>query len=188
MQAHRGGRLCWSRDDSAEVCSNLQGCSQAEARNISLLIGDSGGGANSTHLYGLAAASKQLFFISARWRARGARTLDSACLMQPLEKAGPNLILAPDGTLYNSNEQRNLQAIVPKAFPTAAEDQDLQLTAELLAANNDSLLRAPGAIYTRTSLNLPADTDLILVAGKRIVFSTGLRVATGARLRARVGF
>lgn len=183
----RGGSLCWSRDDSAEVCSDLRGCSRAEATNISLLIGDSSGGASDTHFYGLAAASKQLFFISARWLAGGARKLDSACLMQPLEKAGPNLILGPDGTLYNSNEERNLQAIVAKTFPAAAQDE-LMLTAPLLGANNDSLLRAPRVISTATSLNLPADTDLILVAGERIVFRTGLRVATGARLRARVGF
>jgi hypothetical protein len=180
----RGGRLCWSRGDLAEVCADLRGCSQADAKAMTLLIGDSSGGQSNMHLYGLAAASKQLFFISSRWKS--ASDLDATCSTQAMERLGPNLILGPDGTLYNSNEQRTLQAIVPKAF--AATAQDLTLSQDLLENNNDSAFRAPGTISFAPDLGLRADTDIIVVAGEKITFGTGLKVAKGARLHARVGF
>ncbi len=48
--------------------------------------------------------------------------------------------------------------------------------------------RAPGSINTAPGLSLPADADIIVVAGQKITFRQGLKMATGARLRARVGF
>lgn len=157
---------------------------QADANAITLLIGDSSGGRSPAHLYGLAAANKQLFFISARWKSPG--DLDATCFMQAMEGLGPNLVLGPDGTLYNSNEQRNLVAIVPKSFVATAPD--LTLSPDLLATNNDTAFRAAGTISTVPDLSLAADTDIILVAGQKIAFGPGFRVAEGARLRARVGF
>ena len=180
----RGGRLCWSRGSSEKACADLRGCAQADANAITLLIGDSSGGRSPMHLYGLAAESKKLFFISARWKGPG--DLDASCFMQAMERLGPNLALGPDGTLYNSNEQRNLVAIVPKDF--AATAQNLTLSPDLLTTNNDTAFRAADTIDTAPDLNLAADTDIILVAGQKITFGPGFRVAEGARLRARVGF
>jgi outer membrane protein assembly factor BamB len=185
----RGGKLCWSRWNPEterpegkkgapeELCFALQGCPQEDAKAITLLNSDS-----SDHLYGLAAAKKQLFFISVKWKS--ATTFDAACFMQSMEGLGPNLVLGPDGTLYNSNEQKNLLAIVPKTF---ASTQNLTLSQELLKTNVVTF-RAPGSISTAPDLSLPANTDIIVVAGQKITFGPGLKVATGARLRARVGF
>ncbi len=104
--------------------------------------------------------------------------------MQSMEGLGPNLVLGPDGTLYNSNEQKNLLAIVPKTFVST---QNLTLSQELLKTNVVAF-RAPGSISTAPDLSLPANTDIIVVAGQKITLGPGLKVATGARLRARVGF
>jgi outer membrane protein assembly factor BamB len=177
----RGGKFCWSREK--ETCDlDLDGCSKDEATKISLLIGDNNAGKSVTHLYGFAAAEKELFFIS--WGKTDAGAFYTKCRMAKLDKLGPNLILGPDGTLYNSSEQRQLLAIVPNAFPPTAAD--LPLTAELLDNNTDSAFRVPGKI-TADNLTLGADTDLIIVAGQSISFGAGFKVEQGAQLRARVG-
>ena len=181
----RAGRLCWSRwnpetGTPEEICSDLQGCSKDDAKAISLLVGDSSG---DPHLYGLAATTQQLFLISPKWK--DTKTLDAACFMQPMAGLGPNLILGPDGTLYNNSNARNLLAIVPKTF--ASTQPELTLSPDLLRTNAITF-RAPGAINTAPGLSLPADADIIVVSGQKITFRQGLKIPTGARLRARVGF
>jgi hypothetical protein len=187
----RAGKLCrsrWNEETGAgeEKCSDLHGCSNEDAKEITLLIGDS-----SEHFYGLAAAKKELFFI----KLKDARTVDATCFMQSQEqllpnpaegKLGPNLVLGPDGTLYNSSEQRNLLAIVPKAFATT---ETLTLSQAVVKDNAiATAFRAPGTISTAPGLNLPEDSNIILVAREKITFGQGLKAPAGASLRARVGF
>jgi hypothetical protein len=182
------GELCRARDRGEDGwdtrCRPLVGCDANDTRRITLLIGDSSSGASTGHLYGLAAATKQLFFVSANLGPDG--NLAPTCRMQAFPDLGPNLVLAPDGTLLNNSERRTLQAIVPNGF--AATAADISLSPELLRVHDGSAFRTPGAISTAPDLNLAAGTDVILVAGDRIVFTPGLRIAAGARLRARVGF
>lgn len=192
----RAGSLCRGRSRTAETpgdapgeiwaerCRPLAGCEPAATRQITLLVGDSGGGASTGHLYGLAAGPKQLFFIAANLGADG--DFAPACRMQAFPDLGPNLVLAADGTLVNNSEKRTLQAIVPAGFGPGAAD--ITLSPELVRAYDGGAFRAPGTIATAPGLGLAAGTDIVLVAGDRIVLTPGLRIAAGARLRARVGF
>lgn len=191
----RAGALCRGRSRAADApgevwdaqCEPLEGCTQADALRITLLIGDSSGGASVGHLYGLAAAAAppQLFFISPNLSEDG--QIAPTCRMQAFDDLGPNLVLAADGTLLNNSPaKRSLLAIVPAAFAAAAQDIDLQ--PELLRLHDGGAFRTPGTISTAPDLTLPAGADVILVAGGKIVFNPGLRIAEGARLRARVGF
>jgi hypothetical protein len=188
----RAGALCRGRsrgedgvgDVWAERCRPLAGCDAAATRQITLMIGDSGGGASTGHLYGLAAGPKQLFFIVSNLAADG--DFAPACRMQGFPDLGPNLVLAADGTLINASEKRSLQAIIPASFGAGAAD--ITLSAQTVRDYAGSVFRAPGTITTAPDLALPADSDLGLVAGGKIVFAPGLKIANGARLRARVGF
>jgi hypothetical protein len=187
----RAGKLCrsrWNEETGAgeEKCSDLHGCSNEDAKEITLLIGDS-----SEHFYGLAAAKKELFFI----KLKDARTVDATCFMQSQEqllpnpaegKLGPNLVLGPDGTLYNSGEQRNLLTIVPKAFATT---EILKLSQDVVKDNAiATAFRGPGTISMGPGLNLPKESNIILVARDKITFGEGFKAPVGASLRARVGF
>lgn len=180
----RGGKLCWSRTDDApaEQCTIPVGCSEAEMRTITLLIGDSN--PTNMHLYGLSAEQQRLVFMTVRWT--GDRGFEASCRTQGFPGLGPNLVLGRDGTLYNVGNDGTLRAIVPKSF--AGQTADLTLSSDLLTSNNDTTLRAGGTILAPANLTLPSSTNLNLVAGKGISFAPGFRVATGARLRARAGF
>jgi hypothetical protein len=121
-------------------------------------------------------------------------TMTVACRSTELKDAGPNLILGRDGTLYNWNRGDKLQAIVPTGFSASAGH--LELTPDLLypgtdcasgGRNNGGVFRA-GTIETAPNLCVPMTADIALVAGSGISFSSGLRIRSGARLRARVGF
>jgi hypothetical protein len=186
----RAGRLCWSRAGETATgsdwgtCRPLDGCDEAETREITLLIGDSADGASPRHLYALAGASGRVFFITATVRPDG--DLAPRCLRLDVAGAGPNLLLAPDGTLINVSEARGLQAIVPSSLP--AEGATLTLTAEHVRLENGATFRAGSTIATESGLAIPAGSSINLVAGERIVFAPGLRIAQGARLRARAGF
>jgi hypothetical protein len=186
----RAGRLCWSRAGETATgsdwgaCRPLDGCDEAETRGITLLIGDSADGASPRHLYALAGASGRVFFITATVRPDG--DLAARCLRLDVAGAGPNLLLAPDGTLINVSAARGLQAIAPSSLPAAGAT--LTLTAEHLRLENGATFRAGGAIATEPGLAIPAGSSINLVAGARIVFAPGLRIAQGARVRARAGF
>ena len=168
----------------AERCRPVQGCDVAATRQITLLVGDSGGGASTGHLYGLAAGAKQLFFLVPNLAADG--DFAPVCRMQAFPDLGPNVVLAADGTLINATETRALQAIVPAGFGLGAAD--ITLSAQAVRDYGGGVFRAPGTIATAPDLGLPAGTDIGLVAGGKIVFAPGLKIANGARLRARVGF
>jgi len=187
----RSGRLCRGRSGQGdtgriwdESCIEMDGCPANLAQGITLLIGDSSGGANAGHLYGLAPVSRQIFFITATPEENGG--LRARCLAQTFAGLGPNLVLGPDGTLFNTTIDRGMQAIVPAGFEATAGD--ITLTEELLDQNRGSAFRTPGEIVTSPDLRFGPTADAILVAGKRVVFSTGLRVSQGAYLRARAGF
>jgi len=125
-----------------------------------------------------------LFFIVSNLAADG--DFAPACRMQGFPDLGPNLVLAADGTLINASEKRSLQAIIPASFGAGAAD--ITLSAQTVRDYAGGVFRAPGTITTAPDLALPADSDLGLVAGGKIVFAPGLKIANGARLRARVGF
>lgn len=188
----RAGVLCRGRsraedgagDIWAERCRPMQGCEASASRQITLLIGDSGGGDSTGHLYGLAAGTKQLFFIVSNLAPDG--DFAPACRMQAFPDLGPNLALAADGTLVNASEKRTLQVIVPAGFGAGAAD--ITLSSQAVRDYAGGVFRAPGTIATAPDLGLPAGTDIGLVAGGKIVFAPGLKIANGARLRARVGF
>lgn len=171
----RAGKLC--RSLNKETCEDLQ-C--AGAADITLMIGDNSAGESVTHLYGLAAEKKLLFSITV-----GQWPTELNCkVFNPGGKLGPNLILAPDGTMYNVNDDKQLQAIVPTALANAPM---LKLTEDLLRKNPDSAFRVSGKIETASNLTLGPDTDIILVSGESISFGSGFTVKQGAQLRARVG-
>ncbi len=188
----RAGSLCRGRSRAedgagevwAESCRPIQGCDTAATRQVTLLVGDSGGGASTGHLYGLAAGTKELFFIVPNLAADG--DFAPTCRMQAFPDLGPNLVLAADGTLINASEKRTLKAIVPTSFGPTAEN--ITLSAEAVRDYASGVFRTPGTIATAPDLGLPAGTDIGLVAGGKIVFAPGLKIANGARLRARVGF
>jgi outer membrane protein assembly factor BamB len=185
------GRFCRSRGEAKPTCDDLDGCAQADAKGIDLLVADSGSEGNRfTHLYGLASEEKnnpekkkRLFFIS--WgQKKGAEKPSAKCSVTPLDKAGPNLILGIDGTLYNSaNDQ--LQAFVPN-LPNMPKE--FTLDKELLSNNNNTAFRTPFKISTAAAgLVLDADTDIVLLAGGGIEFKPGFVVKQDARLRAGAG-
>ena len=179
----KSGQLCWQREEQGG-CAIPVGCKTDELTKVTLLIGDSSGGSSVTRLYGLDPVNSRLLALAVGWNEGGG--LSATCRRADLPGLGPNLILAPDGTLFNYGPKRMIQAIVPNGFaPTA---KDLTLTADLLATNNDTTFRVPGTIRTAPGLSVAAETDVWLVAGQRIGFEAGFTVRTGARLRARTGF
>jgi hypothetical protein len=186
----KGGQLCWSRDEQAEACSKVAECEQEELRKATLLIGDSSGGQSATRLYALDPESKPrpIFFLNLQWQSDAGRpVMQVGCRKATFDDLGPNLILAPDGGLYNYGQSRAIQAVVPKAFASNAKELTLALTADLVEKNNGTTFRVPGAIRTAPDLSLPAGTDIILVAGEQIGFASGFSVKHGARLRAWAG-
>jgi outer membrane protein assembly factor BamB len=178
----RAGKLCRSLKKE-ETCADLK-CegAAADGTDITQLIGDSSAGQSLTHLYGLAAEKKLLFFITV-----GVWPEAVKCNVYPGGNLGPNLIVAPGGTLYNVGDDNSLQAIVPTKLADAETKPTLPLTAKLLSDNPNSVFRVSGKIQTADGLTLGADTDIILVAGESISFGTGFTVKPGAQLRARVG-
>jgi outer membrane protein assembly factor BamB len=108
-------------------------------------------------------------------------------LNQDLRQAnlGPNLLLAPEGTLYNVNATQ-LQAIVPAAF--SANGNTLILTPELVRLWNNSALRAGTRIDVPSGLTIESGTSLILISGGTIGFGKGFAVKKGALLSAKTGF
>ena len=181
----RAGKLC--RSLNGETCADLtcEGAAATDPKEITLLIGDNSAGDNSTHLYGLAAAKKLLFFISvSKWP-----TTVACRARNPGFAPGANLILAPDGTLYNVDDKKLIQVIAPTPLPGPTP---LTLTADLLTQNPETTFRVPGKIEWRPTesapnLTLGPGTDIILVAGESITFGAGFKVEQGAQLRARVG-
>lgn len=207
LQGGAAIQLCWWRGPKDTACAPIEGdadCKSAAAF-IDRLIGDSSGGkasgteSNALHLYGLDPGdenakpkrSPRIVQLTIKSPASG---MTVACRGAELNKAGPNLILGGDGTLYNWNTSDQLQAIVPTGFSGNADN--LTLTPDMFGVgtdcgeagrNNASVFRA-GTIKTDPKLCLPANTDIAIVAGKSISFANGLVVKSGARLRARVGF
>jgi hypothetical protein len=186
----RAGGLCRSLKE--ETCADLKCPGKSsdgkvfdgDAKSITLLIGDNSAGDNYHHLYGLAAAKKDLFFISFGNWPQDLKDLKLKCNAYDTgANLGANLILAPGGTLYNVSDAKVLQAIVPTGLVNAPS---LPLTDDLLRKNPDSAFRVSGKI-TVPGLTLGADTDIILVSGESISFSAGFTVKQGAQLRARVG-
>jgi hypothetical protein len=176
-----GGKLC--RSLKGETCADLncEGAAAADPKDITLLIGDNSAGENLTHLYGLAAEKKRLFLIAiGKWP-----TTVSCRARDPGFALGPNLILAPDGTLYNVDDNKLIQVIAPT--PPPAGQEPLVLTDDLLRKNPATAFRVSGKIQTAANLTLGPETDLILVAGENISFGEGFTVKEGAQMRARVG-
>jgi hypothetical protein len=207
LQGGAATQLCWWRGSGPKTstCAKIDGdadCTSA-AGNMERLIGDSSGGIanakdenNATHFYGLDPRSNRLVLLTLRFQEPTAAetTMRVTCRSTELKDAGPNLILGRDGTLYNWNRGDKLQAIVPSGFSASAGH--LELTPDLLypgtdcasgGRNNGGVFRA-ATIKTAPNLCVPRTADIALVAGSGISFSSGLRIESGARLRARVGF
>ena len=177
----RDGKLCRSLKE--EDCKAVQCSGGKDLKGITLLIGDNSAGNSFHHLYGLDGVKKELFYISfGEWPQ--ALKCDA---YQPGANVGPNLILAPGGTLYNVGNDSRIRAIVPTALADSQKKETLTLDEKFLRDNSDSTIRVSGTIKTADNLPLPSDTNLILVAGESISFGNGLKVEQGAQLRARVG-
>jgi outer membrane protein assembly factor BamB len=108
-------------------------------------------------------------------------------LKQDLRQAnlGPNLLLAPEGTLYNVNATQ-LQAVVPAKF--LAKGDTLTLSPELVRLGNNSAFRAGTRIDIPPKLTIETGTNLILISGDTISFGTEFTVKKGARVSAKTGF
>ena len=204
----KSGNLCWARGPGEGACIDrydfgparpLPSCTSADLRGVRLLVGDSSGGStllpsdgnkpvdNATHLYGLDPERSSLLALSLIWGTSG--SLLATCQKAELPGLGPNLILAPGGTLYNQSPRGDLQQIVAAEFGSVpAGMADTTLTRAILEKDTGITFRAPKRLLLEPGLSVPAGSDLTLVAGKQIVFPTGFSVKPGARLRARAGF
>lgn len=102
-----------------------------------------------------------------------------------------SLIIAPDGSMFGYSRAQKLVRISPVAPGTLTlTNQILKLSKDentpALVEDNDMTFRA-GEVTTAPGLNLPANTNINIVAAKGVVFQPGLRIAAGARLRIKVG-
>jgi hypothetical protein len=176
------GKLCRSRN--GETCEGVQ-CGGKDLSGITRLVGDNSAGDNFHHLYGLDDVKKELYYITfGNWpQGLKCEKFDPGA-SDPKAKLGPNLILAPGGTLYNVSDDKLIKAIVPTALAGASP---LVLTDDLLSKNPDTAFRVSGKITTADNLTLEPDKNIILVAGESISFGKGFTVKQGAQLRARVG-
>jgi hypothetical protein len=201
------GQLCWARELQNEVCSAVDGCAQDELAKITLLIGDSSDIPNAKRLYGIDPTNKRLFVMKATYSGQEPKHLAARCHSTTVQNLGPNLVLGPDGTLYNySNENSKLLAIAPSSWRKKGDaggtdtGDTLVLTPEIVGMTKDACTQGNGPtgpnngtaflaekIVTDTDLCLPAGTDVILSAAKTIGFRNGFTVKAGARLRAKVG-
>lgn len=203
----KSGGLCWARGRGEGACINRYdldpsrplACTADDVRGVRLIVGDSSGGStllaskgnkpidNATHLYGLDPGKSSLLVFSLVWD--NSKSLLASCQKAQLPGLGPNLILAPDGTLYNQSPQGEVQRIVAAEFGSVPDAmRDVTLTRALLEKDTGITFRAPKELLLEPGLSVPAGSDLTLVAGQRIVFPAGFSVASGARLRARAGF
>lgn len=203
----KSGDLCWARERGEGACINRYdldpsrplACTADDLRGVRLIVGDSSGGStllaskgnkpidNATHLYGLDPGKSSLLVLSLVWD--DSRSLLATCQKAQLPGLGPNLILAPDGTLYNQSPQGDVQRIVAAELGSVPDAmRDVTLTRALLEKDTGITFRAPKELLLEPGLSVPAGSDLTLVAGERIVFPAGFSVQPGARLRARAGF
>jgi outer membrane protein assembly factor BamB len=98
---------------------------------------------------------------------------------------GPNLLIAPDGSLYNSNSQ-DLQAIVPSAF--GSRGNQLDLDQDMVRSGNNSVFRAGSRISVKQGVVVEGSQSIILISGKEIGFSPGFKVEKGGRIICETGF
>jgi hypothetical protein len=100
-----------------------------------------------------------------------------------------SLIVAADGSIFGLDREQQLQAIAPELSETLAlsNSQILKLNQDGTAVieNNDTTFRA-AEVTNEPGLFLPVNTNINIVAGKRIAFRPGLRIESGARLHASV--
>jgi len=93
---------------------------------------------------------------------------------------GDNLLLGPDGTLYNTNGD-HLFAIQPKALVDS-----LSLKKENSATANQTSFLARQTITVESTFKLSSLSNTILEAGQQINFQRGLSVQLGAQLSCRI--
>jgi hypothetical protein len=98
---------------------------------------------------------------------------------------GPNLLLAPDGSLYNSNS-KDLQAIVPSAF--GSQGNQLDLDQDMVRSGNNSVFRAGSRISVKPGVVVEGSQSIILISGKEIGFKPGFKVQKGGRIICKTDF
>lgn len=198
-------QLCWARDLEAEVCSDVGGCAKEDLKKITLMIGDNSDIPNAMRFYGIDPENDRLFAMKATYKQQPdnqqPKRLDATCRSATVQKLGPNLILGPDGTLYNYSNEGMLLAIAPSGWsPKGNAGDTLTLTPTIVGMTkqtctqkdaprgpNDGTAFLAEKIVTDPDLCLPPGTDIILSAVKTIGFRSGFTLKAGARLRAKIG-
>jgi hypothetical protein len=184
----RDGILQRSRRDPAEQKFTEQavgglGCDKMGG--FDLLRADQSG-----NLYALDRVNMRFMFVASDNKSVPAGTCEAKTI-SGLD-FGAGLAVAADGTAYDYTLSKQLQAIIPAALfgPLRLSNEILKLSPDgkALVENNDMTFRAGKTVETAPDLSLPANTNINIVAGDSIRFGPGLRIAQGARLRARVGF
>ena len=117
--------------------------------------------------------TKWLYAFDGKGRKLCSQSLQSANL-------GPNLLIAPDGNLYNYSSNV-LQAIVP------AGDQ-LTLDSEMVRQGNNTVFRAAEHIDVTKDLVVERGKSIILFSGHTIGLKPGFKVKKGARVICKTGF
>jgi outer membrane protein assembly factor BamB len=209
------GQLCWARDLEAEVCWDVGGCAKEDLKKITLMIGDNSDIPNAMRFYGIDPENDRLFAMKATYVGEPKRLAATCrctsfkspsdspptCRSAAVQNLGPNLILGPDGTLYNSSNEGKLLAIAPSGWSLKGNAGDiLTLTPTIVGMTKQDCTKGDGPrgpndgtaflaekIVTDSDLCLPPGTDIILSAAKTIGFRSGFTVKAGARLRAKVG-
>jgi hypothetical protein len=189
------GRLCWATDLQPAACDKAP--SNQATEDITLLAGERPGKQNWVRFYGLVPGENASVFTI---RAFGLGTADfSASFFEShVRNLGPNLVLGPDGTLYNNGvTAKQLQAV--NVNPGGGIGS-LTLTPDVVVGvatkdcnvsnqptpNNDTVFRAT-EIKVPSDLCLPPGADIVLSAGQVVRFASGFSVKQGARLRVAIG-
>jgi hypothetical protein len=190
------GQLCWARGLEDEVCSDITGCDKGQLKEITLMIGDNSDIPNAMRFYGIDPTSQRLFAMKATYGGgQEPKRLAATCRSAAVQTLGPNLILGPDGTLFNYSNEGKLLAIAP-----SHAGDTLVLTSQIVGMTKDDCTAGSGPrgenngtaflaekIITDPNLCLPPGTDIILSAAMTIGFRSDFTVKAGARLRAKIG-
>ncbi len=203
----KDGQFCWAREQegncltvtaSQDAQSPGRACDVDKLHRASTLIGDGTG----VYFHAVAPAESrahtgQFFALRAHWviAAMGPVLASVRCSQSDIQGLSSGLMLAPDGSVYNTGLGPSLLRIVPDAF--AAASAVLMVDGQTLRDNDGTLFRAQDTVLlcavasqcdTPVPFDLMAGQRIRLVSGKMIIFGPGLRIPKGGRLNARVGF
>jgi outer membrane protein assembly factor BamB len=177
-------RLRRDPTDQKFTAQNVGGSGCNKLAGFDLLRADQSG-----DIYGLDRTGARIVYI----RSNDMSVPVGVCNPMSVANLGATLAIAPDGTAYNYNQKAKLLALSPLI---GDRNTGMSLTNDILklnpdntavTENNETTFRAAGDVKV-VGLQLPANADINIVAGKSVSFGPGLRIADGSRLHVHVGF